>query len=152
MCDGRWIGGEVMKDVWVEVAAGLFFTTFSLAGRLSGAQQEYYTPCLLIHISHILVWRKGGGKGKQRQEDGERDLIQTGGHQWQGKNEAGMLCRGAHNSVKKATNQAQNWHTHALTNRCYDPSVQVWIHVHYVLMCTHPESIFRAVCVMQLHM
>lgn len=42
---------------------GLFFTTSTSSGLLSGAQQEYYTPCLLIHMSHIPVRKKGGGGG-----------------------------------------------------------------------------------------
>lgn len=95
-----------MKDAWVEVAVGLFFTTSPLSKLLFGAQREYYTPCLLIHISHILVWIERGGRWKReaktrRRRERGRDLIQAGGHQRWRKNEAGMLSRGTHNSTKR---------------------------------------------------
>ena len=64
-----WVGErEAMKDAWAEVAAGLFFTTSSPSGLLSRAQQEYHTPCLLIHISHIPVWIKRGGRERWKWE------------------------------------------------------------------------------------
>ncbi len=40
--------------------------------------------------------------------------------------------------------------THSLINRCYNPSIQVCMHVQYALVCTHPAPIFRAVYVIQL--
>lgn len=113
---------------------GLFFTTSPSSGLLSGAQQEYYTPCLLIHISHIPVWKKRGGRWKREAKTrrrSERNFIQTGGHQWQRK--TGMLCMGTHDSIKRATNQAQNWNT--LTDK-----QMIWCVSPRVLICVPTQS------------
>lgn len=125
---GCWIGErEVMKDAWVEVAAGLFFTTSSVFGLLSGAQQEYHTPCLLIHISHIPVWIKRGGRWKREAKTSRR----RGGFDTDEQASAVEREWGWHavrgntycNSTKRTSNQAQNWHTSWQTGDMISQSV-----------------------------
>lgn len=103
---------EVMKDAWVEVAVGLFFTSSPSSGLLSCAQQEHNTPCLLIHISHIPAWIKRRGRWKREAKmKTRRERFDTDGWASAGEKDWHAAHGGTHNSTKRTTNQAQNWHT-----------------------------------------
>ncbi len=83
-----------------------------------------------------------------RQGEGQEDLIQTSGHHRWRKNEVNMPCTGTHNLTKRTTNQARNWHT--LSDKQVLSSISCIKSVCMYSMCscvTHPEIIFRAVCV-----
>lgn len=90
----------------------VFHHLFPIRPSLQSSAGISHTLSADPHITHSCVNKEGGGErdgsGKQRQGEGEGDLIQTSGHQRWRKNEAGMPCTGTHNSTKRTTNQAQN--------------------------------------------
>lgn len=142
-----WLGQGERGDEGCVSGGGsgvVFHHLFLVRPSLQSSAGISHTLSADPHITHSCVNKERGEmeKGKQRQGEGEGDLIQTGGHQRWRKNEAGMPCMGTHYSTKRTTNQAQNCHT--LTDKQVKWSISP---SHCMCLCVPIQRLYLELCV-----